>query len=173
MAVVAATLGGCGQASGGAAPSSPAGACAASQLTAAGRLISEASDQYQATVVLTDHGSACSLDGFPGVQVVNAAGSPQPTTDARVRQTPPGQVAYHPVTLQPGGHAAFDIYGASYNPVANRSCHSMTSAVLVIPPNDRHQMRVGIRLPLCTNHIDVAPVIAGSSDSQPYGGTYG
>jgi Protein of unknown function (DUF4232) len=93
--------------------------------------------QKTRAVDLTNTGpSACTLDGFPGVDLVGIANGQQDYTWSLVRQT----ASYSLVTLQPSGTAHFNLV---YLPVAPGSSGPITVAKMVItPPNDFTQAEV-------------------------------
>ncbi len=120
------------------------------------------------TFVLTDRVAGnCHLEGWPGFQAVGKGGRSLPTPTRRVPYlAPPGSLPYREVSLTPGGHAAFDVYGEDYDAVSNKACPD-TTAVLVIPPNgSSQQLATNARLPYCGAPYDLTPVVPGSTDQR-------
>jgi len=93
--------------------------------------------QKRQVVDLTNTGStACTLTGFPGVDLVGQARGQQNYTWSLVRQV----VHYSRVTLPPGGTAHFDVI---YLPKAAGGSGAITVAKMVItPPGDFTQAEV-------------------------------
>jgi hypothetical protein len=73
--------------------------------------------------------TACTLTGFPGLQLLNASGQPLTTTTIRNTETPSA------VTLQPGRQAWFDIEFPTQTGFGSLQCPT-SAALAVIPPND-------------------------------------
>jgi hypothetical protein len=73
--------------------------------------------------------TACTLGGFPGLQLLNASNQPLTTTTIRSSETPTT------VTLQPGRNAWFDIEFPTQTGFGNLQCPT-SAALAVIPPND-------------------------------------
>ncbi|MEP7023383.1 MAG: DUF4232 domain-containing protein [Actinomycetota bacterium] len=95
------------------------------------------SGQTTLTVDLTNHGSsACTMTGFPGVDLVGLANGQQNYTWSLVRQS----ASYSKVTLQPGGIAHF---GLVYLPAASGDSTDISVVKMVItPPGDFTQAEV-------------------------------
>jgi Domain of unknown function (DUF4232) len=90
--------------------------------------------QTTQAVDLTNKGSsACTLQGFPGVDLIGAANGQQDYTWPLVRQS----ASYQTVELQPGGIAHFNLV---YLPSVGASIQSddITVAKMVIRPPDGH-----------------------------------
>jgi hypothetical protein len=88
-------------------------------------------------VDLTNKGSsACTMDGFPGVDLVGAANGQQNFSWSLQRSS----ASYSQVTLQPGGSAHFDLV---YLPSASGDSSDITVDKLVVtPPNSFTQAEV-------------------------------
>jgi hypothetical protein len=93
--------------------------------------------QMTQVVDLTNKGSsACTMDGFPGVDLVGAAKGQQNFSWSLQRSS----VSYSQVTLQSGGSAHFDLV---YLPSASGGSGDMTADKLVVtPPNSFTQAEV-------------------------------
>jgi len=108
----------------------------------------------------------CSLNGYPGMQLLNASGAALPTNV--IRGGGPGflaPAANQPpalVTLAPGGHAAFSL---SYSdvPVGNETSCPSSAKAQVTPPNDFGHLVVTMQTDACGGGtIHVSPVYATS-----------
>jgi hypothetical protein len=108
--------------------------------------------------------TACTLSGFPGLQLLNASGGPLTTRTSRNSETP------STVALQPGRHAWFDIEFPTQTGFGSLQCPT-SSALAVIPPNDVSALVVtgsggqigayGGDIPhLMCGSINVSPVLA-------------
>jgi hypothetical protein len=112
---------------------------------------------------MTNSGSsACTMDGFPGVDLVGVANGQQNYSWPLVRQV----VSYSEVTLQPGGTAHFDLM---YLPVAAGSSGNITVTKMVItPPNAYTQAQVTWNQPVLLQDAAthpgtfISPVTSGS-----------
>jgi hypothetical protein len=93
--------------------------------------------QQTQVVDLTNKGSsACTMDGFPGVDLVGIASGQQDYTWSLVRKS----VGYSEVTLQPGATAHFDLI---YLPgAADGSGAILVNKMVLTPPNDFTQAEV-------------------------------
>jgi hypothetical protein len=93
--------------------------------------------QVVLAVDLTNKGSsACTMRGFPGVDLIGATSSQQDYRWSLARQS----ASYSKVTLQPGQAAHFNL---TYLPAAMGSGDNITVAKIVItPPNDLTQAQV-------------------------------
>jgi Protein of unknown function (DUF4232) len=112
------------------------GDCQATNLTFALGPSSGGSSQTTQAVDLTNSGSsACTMDGFPGVDLVGVADGQTSYTWSLVRQS----VSYSPVTLQPGGTAHFDLY---YLPDSSGSGQIAVTKFVITPPNTYTQAQV-------------------------------
>ncbi len=88
-------------------------------------------------VDLTNKGSsACTMDGFPGVDLVGLDNGTKETTWSLERSS----ASHAPVTLPPGGTAHFDLV---YLPGASgESGNIIVSKMVITPPNDFTQAEV-------------------------------
>jgi hypothetical protein len=88
------------------------------------------SSQRTQIVDLTNKGSsACTLEGFPGVNLTGTANGQANYSWSLVRQS----ARYSAVTLQPGGTAHF---GLVYLPGTSASTDIAVSTLVMTPPND-------------------------------------
>ena len=120
------------------------------------------SSQRTQVINLTNKGSsACTLDGFPGVNMVGAANGQQDYTWSLVRQS----VSYSTVTLQPGGTAHF---GLVYLPGTSGNTNIAVTKLIMTPPNDYTQAELtwsqSVVLQDAATHPGtyITPVTAGS-----------
>jgi hypothetical protein len=139
--------------------------CTPAGLTAQATLYVAAGGQFSQTFVLTNLGHApCTLEGWPRFEASTPGAKSALTT--RVRQNSSSQPAFHEVTLKPEGAAAFDVYGGDFNPIANKTCPTISSAS-VVPPGDHSALYVNVHLPECGGFW-IAPVVAGSQDNRAW-----
>jgi len=148
--------------------SSAVPACTDGQITASDGGRGQAMSQYGHVVVLHNvSASACSLRGYPGVELVDSAGHllGKPATRAGGYMfQDPGPTT---IVLAPGtGVASFTFGGAAYDNVRQQTCPS-SAAALVIPPGLRNQLRVPMSEAACPQGIETAAVVAGSKGSAP------
>lgn len=141
-------------------------ACIASQLRVRPTLYGEAGGQFMQTFTLTNAGAnVCRLAGWPVLRGVNASGHTEAAPAIRVVQGKPAARPFDTVVVQPGKDAAFDIFGADYDALANRACPK-TRALLIGAPGVTPS-RVHVAVPFC-GPFYVAPVIAGSIDRDAW-----
>lgn len=139
--------------------------CTPAGLTARATLYVVAGGQFSQTFVLTNRGHApCTLEGWPRFEASTPGAKSALTT--RVRQNSSSQPAFREVTLKPEGAAAFDVYGGDFNPIANKTCPTISSAS-VVPPGDHSALYVTSHLPDCGGFW-IAPVVAGSQDNRAW-----
>ena len=144
--------------------------CTADQLRLRPTLYGEAGGQFIQTFTLTNAGAnACRLAGWPTLRAVDASGHSEPAPSIRVVQGKPATKSFDTVVVQPGSVAAFDIFGADYDALANRACPK-TRALLLAAPGVAPS-RVTIALPFC-GPFYVAPVIAGRTDRDAWSGVW-
>ena len=123
--------------------------------------------QFVETFTVTNVSSTdCSLGGWPSLQAV-VAGKAETVKTVRVRQGGPRAKIWSMLSLQPGRTASFDIYGADWNAIKNRSCPATTSGFLITLPGEPTAVSVTAPEPDCGSFY-VAPLIAGSSDHQAW-----
>jgi hypothetical protein len=107
--------------------------CQTSNLSYALGAATGTSAQRTQVVNLTNKGrSACTLDGFPGVNLTGAANGQQNYTWSLARQS----AGYSTVTLRPGGTAHF---GLVYLPGTSASTDIAVTTLVMTPPNDYTQ----------------------------------
>jgi Protein of unknown function (DUF4232) len=124
-----------------------------------------AAGTIEITFLLTNTSTTdCTMYGYPGMLLLNTAGSPQPTTVDRGGGLAFENVAETDVSLTPGQTAYFNL---GYNDVVSQppAC-SMASQVEITPPNDTSYAVVAVpTIDACANGtLHVSPVFA-STDS--------
>ena len=140
--------------------------CTATQLRLRLTLYAEAGGQFIQTFTLTNAGAnACRLAGWPTLRAVVASAKTEPAPSIRVVQGKPDAKPFRTVVLRPGSVAAFDIFGADYDALANRACPK-TRALLLAAPGVAPS-RVTVALPFC-GPFYVAPVVAGGTDRDAW-----
>ena len=111
---------------------------------------------------------ACTLNGYPGMQLLSAQGSPIPTNVVRggVAGTPSGPAAKPAalVTLAPSGYAAFTLSYEDVPTGTETTCPSSAKAQ-VTPPNDTAYAVVTLQIQPCSGGtVHVSPVYALSAN---------
>jgi hypothetical protein len=140
--------------------------CTATQLRLRPTLYGEAGGQFIQTFTLTNAGAnACRLAGWPTLRGVVASRKTESAPSIRVVQGKPGAKPFRTVVLQPGRVAAFDIFGADYDALANRACPK-TRALLLAAPGVAPSLAT-VALPFC-GPFYVAPVVAGGTDRDAW-----
>lgn len=140
-----------------------AGTCQPADLSLALGAKTGVTGQQTLAVDLTNMGSsACTMEGFPGVNLVGAANGKQDYTWPLLRSS----ATYSKVTLQPGGTAHFDL---RYLPGVSGDGTNITVAKMVItPPNDFTQAEVTWSEPVLLQDgathpgTYITPVVSGS-----------
>jgi hypothetical protein len=118
------------------------------------------------TFTLSNTSSAeCTLQGYPGMELLNAAGSDLPTVVLRGGGLSFTNLGVTPVTLLPGDMAYFNM---GYNDVTTgtTTC-SVATQVIITPPNDTTYAVVPVRTQIqaCNGGtLNVSPMF-GSTDS--------
>ena len=118
------------------------------------------------TIALTNTSSAtCTLEGYPGMQLLDATGADIPTTVVRGQFRFPDPAANQPpslVTLAPHATGTFSL---SYEdvPVGNETSCPTSAQAEVTPPNDVTHLVMPLQIAPCGNGtVHVSPVYAGS-----------
>ncbi len=143
--------------------------CSSSQLTLAYAGTQGATGHLEATFALHNvSGRSCALHGYPGAQLLDAAGHPLPT---RLKQGkgffPDTLLAPRQVVLRPGGDARFGLGYADNNEyVGGRPCRS-AAWLKSIPPHAAQALRVALtggehpRFAPCGGQLVASPIYAG------------
>lgn len=139
------------------------GICQTADLGYAVGARSGTSTQVTQAVVLTNNGSAaCTLSGFPGVDLVGLANGQQNYTWPLARQS----VRYSAVTLQPGGTAHFNLMYLPY--AAGGGTEIAVAKMVITPPNDYTQAELAWKQPVLLQDgathpgTFISPVMPGS-----------
>jgi hypothetical protein len=144
----------------------PAPTCKAAQLRLRPTFYGEAGGQFVQTFTFTNTSQgSCQLAGWPTLRLVDASGKSEVAPTIRVVQGQPVTRPFRTVVVQPGRAAAFDVFGADFDALANRACPK-TRGFLVTPPGVAPS-RVAVSVPFC-GPFDVAPIIAGSTDHNAW-----
>lgn len=154
-------------------PAAPAQAkswqrCQPFQLSASVTDLGVAAGNVGVEVVLRNTSTkSCSLEGYPGLQLLNASSSTLPTTVSRLPSQLFGTVSPHLVGLTPGQSASFDI-GYGDNPTGNppppyqQACPTATQ-LSIIPPGDTTSLGVTTSIAPCQGFLATSPVVPGTT----------
>jgi len=143
--------------------SCPAGALAGSVTGSSG-----AAGTIEETIQLRNTSSStCILGGYPGLQLLDAAGAQLATTVVRGGTYPFTDFAPSTVTLSPGSLSYFNL-GYSDVPTGNQTVCPEASSMWVTPPNAYDHLTLTTTLAPCDNGtVVVSPVFGpGSSETQ-------
>lgn len=145
----------------------PAGlqTCQPGQLSAATGQHTGAAGTQTLVVLLTNTSSAtCGLNGYPGMQLLDAQGAPIPTTVVRGGFNFLQAAANQPpslVTLAPQATGAFSLAYEDV-PVGNETSCPTSAQAEVTPPNDYTHLVMALAITPCNNGtVHVSPVYAG------------
>jgi hypothetical protein len=148
----------------------PMPTCKATQLRLRATAYGEAGGQFLQTFTFTNTDqSACQLVGWPTLRLLDPSGKTEPAPTIRVVQGQPGTRPFHTVVVQPGSAAAFDIFGADFDAMANRACpktHGFSLAPPGVVPSP-----VAVAVPFC-GPFYVAPIVAGRIDRNAWSAIY-
>lgn len=140
--------------------------CRAQQLDMSGHFLGDADLMFTATFTFTNASQrVCDLTGWPTVRLRSVSGKPQHVRTERVLQGL-SLASVHPVALASGGAASFDLYGADFNDVADKSCPT-TSVIFVTPPGDATALKATMHLPNC-GLLPISPMITGKVDREAW-----
>lgn len=133
-------------------------ACAASSLSAElGQSNAGAGQLYQPLVLRNTGKAACELRGFPGVSVLDSAGTQigQPAT----RDGAEGAA----VTLQPGGAASATLHTAN-GPIGG-PCEAASASMKVFPPGSTEAITFAASYTVCGG-FSVTTLVAGANGTS-------
>ncbi len=142
--------------------------CATTALTGTIAGSSGAAGTIETTIGLKSAATApCTLDGYPGLLLLDAAGTGLPTNVVRKGSYSFTAMAPTSVTVTPGGSAFFNI-GYSDVPVGSETSCPSSTTLEVTPPNAYDHLVVAATLAPCGGGtMVVSPVfLAGGSNSQ-------
>jgi hypothetical protein len=137
------------------------GTCQAAQLSYTLGVLTGTSQRTQVVDLSNKGSSACTLAGFPGVDLHGAANGQQDFTWSLVRQSAP----YSAVTLEPGQTGHFSLI---YLPGTSDSTDITVSKLVITPPNAYTQAELtwnqSVLLQDGATHPGtyITPVVAGS-----------
>ena len=136
--------------------------CTVSQLqVAVGGSNGAAGTIYMNATFTNTSPTTCNMQGYPGMQLLNAQGQNLPTNVVRGGLNFSDAPANQPpalVTLAPQQAAQFD-WAYSDVPVGNQQSCPMSSSALVTAPNDTHSATISLQIPSCgAGTIHVSPV---------------
>jgi len=134
------------------------GACTAQQLRVTIGEPDAGAGQLYHPILFTNIGDRpCTLTGYPGVSLLDAAGSQIGSAATRSGQP------VTPVTVSPGGTAQALVHtsnhGVGYD---NPTCRPVSTYVRVYPPDTHTGVRAPYRLEVCTGPFEVSPVRPGT-----------
>ena len=116
---------------------------------------------YNAMILTNTSATTCTLQGYPGMQLLNAQGQKLPTNVVRGGlsfQDPAANQSPSLVTLASQQAAQYD-WSYSDVPVGNQQTCPMASSVLVTPPNDFTSATISLQVPSCgSGTLHVSPV---------------
>jgi hypothetical protein len=140
--------------------------CPTPKLTASVYGSSGAAGTIEVTMALTSAAaSSCTLGGYPGLQMLNAAGTALPTTVVRKGNYPFTAMAPTVVTVAPGQAVYFNL-GYSDVPSGTETSCPTSATVQVTPPNSYTSTPVSAQLSPCDNgSLTVSPVFAATGPS--------
>jgi len=136
--------------------------CTTQQLSGSFGTLGAGAGNRQVRVVLTNHGSAaCSMIGYPGLQLLGAGNQPVPTTVVRDGPGSPSTVV-----VAPGGQASGSLHwGAIAGTGESQTgpCEATPQQVEVTPPNQVQPLTIGWSFgPVCEQgHLDAGPLQLG------------
>ena len=139
-------------------PRRPAtGATRASCRRRSGRPTPRAGNIYIPLVLKNTGSRTCSVAGFPGVSLLDAAGAQigQPAT----RETGFPEAA---VKLAPGAQASTALHTANEG-IAPGGCLPPSAKVRVFPPNELDAIEIAGTVTVCGNLFSLSPLVAGTS----------
>jgi hypothetical protein len=139
--------------------------CAAANLSyALGAKTGDASQAIQAVNLTNKGSSACTLAGFPGVNLVGAADGKQDFTWSLVRQS----ARYSMVTLRPGQAAHFSLVYLPAAAAAGDGTNISVAKMVITPPDDYAHAELAWKQPVLLQDgathpgTFVTPVAAGA-----------
>lgn len=127
----------------------------------------------QVVTLRNTSGTACSLTGYPGLQMLDASGHPIATSVVRGTSTTVSAVPVRPVVLAAGASASFEVGYQDSTGYGNASCPT-SSSVEVTPPNAYHYVVVSWKMTpyggtaqhLACGQVTVSPVYPGTGRYQ-------
>ena len=133
--------------------------CLLTQLSLSTQSTSGGTGHAGLTLVFTNHGATCTLEGFPGVDEVGSGGG----VAASAKRTLKGYLggaAQTVVTLAHGRAASALLEGQSGQARGGPACPSYT-AYLITPPHETHSFHRANNAIICD--AEIHPVVSGSA----------
>jgi Protein of unknown function (DUF4232) len=135
--------------------------CTAAQLALRAGRVGVAAGNYGRVLVLTNVlAPACSIRGYPGIQLIDARGRPISTHPRHGGSYTFPARPVRTVVLAPGASASFALGGPDMG-ANGRACPS-AAAMQIIPPNTSQQIAVAAGVPACGGRVDVSVVVPGT-----------
>jgi hypothetical protein len=139
-------------------PSEGTPMCAAGQLRVALGGGDAGAGQLYRYLVLTNTGStACHVDGYPGVSLLDADGKQIGKPADRDPR------AYSPVVLHPGESASDTIHTAN----GMGTCQPASARIRVYPPGSRQSLTAAGSITVCAGTFTITPLAAGATGNPP------
>ena len=113
---------------------------------------------------LTNTGPRCTLHGYPGVQILDAAGHPAGNAVERGSGFVAHDPGPHDVTLNTGSKAWFAVASATIC-IQGTPPAAESSAVLIIPPNTNRQIKVPVQVSYCPQGRVSVSAVASARDA--------
>lgn len=115
-----------------------------------------AGNLYQPLTLTNKGTSPCVMEGFPGVSVLDGAGTQIGPSATNATTTPPTAV-----TLAPGAQASTVLHTLN-GPLNGQACLAKSTSIRVYPPNDYTAIVVPGTFEICGNVFDVTAMAAGT-----------
>ena len=136
--------------------------CRDGQLLASAGASGAATGHYAQVIVLRNvSAAACTLRGYPGIQLLSKDGrvmSPAPKRGSDFMFQDPGPQT---VTLgASGGTASFSVGSSDYDALNQRPCPAATQ-MAVYAPETRTRLLVPVGFPVCSTGVNFSAVVAG------------
>jgi len=156
-------------------PSSPTSTCQSRQLSLRHGFAGVAAGSVVVTALFTNtSASRCTLEGYPTLQLLSAAGTRLKTLIHRGASVVVKPARARLLTLAPGHHASFFVGFADATGYGLDKCPA-SARVAVVPPNDQAPITIAWRLQpyggstehLRCGEIAVSPVVPGALRQQP------
>jgi len=139
--------------SGGSTTAAPSNRCHTSQLTAALGPSQGAAGSTYVTLSLSNHSSStCTVQGYPGVSLLDASGH-QIGTPATRAAGPSGSIV-----LAPGGVATTTVHTLNAG-IAPGGCWAPSTSVKVFPPDELDALTASGSITVCGNTFSVTPMV--------------
>lgn len=117
---------------------------------------------------LTNTGAACSLNGYPDIQLIDAAGKAVQNDERRGGGYISADPGPREVALATGAKAWFAISAVAICTGISAPDPALSSAVVVVPPDQATPTRIAARIPHCPGEpVAVSAIAAAESDLEP------